>query len=105
MASTLSVRLVSLEKEVFHGDAAGMVVPAIEVSSTLDERELHILGYFVAPGSPEILAHEDRAVRLREKRMLGMIQRLAEADVRVQFEAVVEAAGPIWLVPWWRPVT
>ncbi len=70
------------------------VVPALEVSSTLDRRELHFLGYFVDPDSPDILDHEKRAVRLREKRMLGMIQRLKEDGVEVAFDAVVEAAGP-----------
>ncbi|MGW8267426.1 MAG: PHP domain-containing protein [Longimicrobiales bacterium] len=70
------------------------VLPALEVSSTLEEKELHILGYFVDPGSPAIRTHEERAVRLREKRMLGMIQRLADEGVTVEFDAVVEAAGP-----------
>lgn len=70
------------------------VVPGLEVSSTLDEKELHILGYFVDPYAEVILAHEKRAVELREKRMLGMIGRLREQGVEVAFEAVVDAAGP-----------
>ena len=70
------------------------VVPAIEVSSTMDRRELHFLGYFVDPHAQAIRNHEERAVRLREKRMLGMIQRLGEGGVEVEFEAVLDAAGP-----------
>lgn len=70
------------------------VLPALEVSSTLEGRELHFLGYFVDPHAGVIRAHEERAVRLREKRMQGMIQRLGEAGVNVEFDAVVEAAGP-----------
>jgi len=70
------------------------VVSAIEVSSTLDRREFHFLGYFVDPESPVIRKHEDRAVRLREKRMRGMIQRLERQNVLVEFSAVVRAAGP-----------
>ncbi len=70
------------------------VIPALEVSSTLDRRELHFLGYFADPDAEGILRHEERAVLLREKRMLGMIRRLAEQGVGVSFEAVVEAAGP-----------
>jgi predicted metal-dependent phosphoesterase TrpH len=38
--------------------------------------------------------HEERAVRLREKRMRGMVQRLGEQGIEVSMEAVVEAAGP-----------
>lgn len=75
-------------------DGSIQVVPALEVSSTLDRRELHFLGYFVDPYSPVIRGHEERAVRLREKRMLGMIERLEEAGVSVEFEAVLDAAGP-----------
>ena len=80
-----------LEREV-HGSI--QVVPALEVSSTLDRRELHFLGYFVDPGAEPIRHHEGRAMRLREKRMRGMIQRLAEGGIHVEFEAVAAAAGP-----------
>lgn len=70
------------------------VVPALEVSSTLDGREFHFLGYFVDPEADQIRRHEVRAIRLREKRMLGMIQRLEDQGVKVGFESVVAAAGP-----------
>jgi predicted metal-dependent phosphoesterase TrpH len=70
------------------------VVPALEVSSTLDQRELHILGYFVDPDADVIHRHEERAVRLREKRMRGMIKRLADQGIEVSIEAVAAAAGP-----------
>jgi len=70
------------------------VVPALEVSSTLDQRELHFLGYFVDPDAEVIRRHEERAVVLREKRMRGMIQRLGDQGIRVNIEAVAAAAGP-----------
>ncbi len=70
------------------------VVPALEVSSTFEGRELHFLGFFVDPEAPGIRRHEERAIRLREKRMWGMIQRLEDQGIQVDFEAVVAAAGP-----------
>jgi len=70
------------------------VVPALEVSSTLDRRELHILGYFVDPEADLIFRHEKRAIRLREKRMRGMIQLLGEQGIEVTIEAVAAEAGP-----------
>jgi predicted metal-dependent phosphoesterase TrpH len=88
--TTAGVRRLS-EKGV---EASIQVVPAIEVSSTLDSRELHFLGYFVDPYAEAIRKHEERAVRLREKRMLGMIQRLGDIEIHVEFEAVLAAAGP-----------
>jgi len=77
--------------------AAGLpieVIPGIEVSSTLDGREIHILGYRVDTGSDELLTHTDRARTLRQGRILGMIDRLAEQDIEVPFEIVLELAGP-----------
>ncbi len=75
-------------------DGAIQVVPALEVSSTLDQRELHFLGYFVDPEAEVIQRHEVRAVRLREKRMRGMIQRLGDQGIEVTIDAVAAAAGP-----------
>lgn len=70
------------------------VVPALEVSSTLENRELHFLGYFVDPDADVIRRHEERAVRLREKRMRGMVELLGGQGIEVNMDAVVEAAGP-----------
>jgi predicted metal-dependent phosphoesterase TrpH len=81
-----------LNRDGIRGDI--QVIPALEVSSTLDQRELHFLGYFVDPEADQIRRHEKRAVRLREKRMKGMIRRLRDQDIRVSLEAVAAAAGP-----------
>jgi predicted metal-dependent phosphoesterase TrpH len=75
-------------------EGAIQVVPAIEVSSTLDQRELHFLGYFIDPEADVIHRHEERAVRLREKRMRGMIERLSDQGIQVGIDAVMAAAGP-----------
>ncbi len=70
------------------------VVPAIEVSSTHRGRDVHVLGYFVDPGSEALTIHRGRAGRVRAERMKAMIGRLAEQGVEVEFEEVEEAAGP-----------
>lgn len=70
------------------------VVPAIEASSTLEGRELHFLGYFVDPVSPELVAHEGRAIHLRQDRIARMVTRLRNDGVHVDFSAVLEEAGP-----------
>jgi predicted metal-dependent phosphoesterase TrpH len=81
-----------LERMGVRGDI--QVVPALEVSSTFERRELHFLGYFVDPNADVICRHEERAVRLREKRMRGMIKRLGDQGIEVAIEAVAAAAGP-----------
>ena len=70
------------------------VIPALEVSSTYRGRDVHVLGYFVDPGSEAILEHSARATRRREDRMREMIERLRAAGVDVSYGAVEDAAGP-----------
>lgn len=70
------------------------VVPALEVSSTWQGRDIHVLGYFVDPAADALLEHARRAGGLRVERMRSMIARLAEQGVDVTFQEVEEAAGP-----------
>jgi predicted metal-dependent phosphoesterase TrpH len=69
------------------------VVPGVELSSTSDGREIHILGYFIDPSAPALREHGARARELRRDRMERMISRLREEGVDVRLEAVVAAAG------------
>ncbi|MGD2047662.1 MAG: PHP domain-containing protein [Gemmatimonadota bacterium] len=70
------------------------VIPGVEVSSTHDGRDVHILGYFVNPESPRLLEYTGRASRRRVERMREMLARLAEQGIEIAFDAVEEAAGP-----------
>lgn len=70
------------------------VIPAIEVSTTHGDREVHVLGYFVDPAAPSLVGHAARAVELRAERMREMLRRLAAQGVEVAFEEVEAAAGP-----------
>lgn len=70
------------------------VVPGIEVSSTLEGNDVHVLGYFVDP------AHEPLRTRLlrfrdeRRERALAILQRLAALGLPVPADEVFAAAGP-----------
>ena len=70
------------------------VVPGIEVSSTFQGRDVHILGYFVDPGSKSIAGHSTRAGLRRVERMKEMIGLLVELGIEVPYEAIERAAGP-----------
>ena len=70
------------------------VVPGVEVSSTLEDTEYHILGYFVDLDAPPLRAHERRAVEGRERRMLEMVDRLRGQGLLVEYDDVLEEAGP-----------
>lgn len=70
------------------------IIPAIEVSSTHDGEDIHVLGYFVDPEDRGLMAHADRAKDLRRSRMELMVDRLAGQGVAVTMEEVLDAAGP-----------
>ena len=70
------------------------LIPGIEVSSTLEGAEYHILGYFVDPDADSIQAHERHAVASRERRMDEMVDRLRHQGLLIEMADVLDAAGP-----------
>jgi 3',5'-nucleoside bisphosphate phosphatase len=70
------------------------VIPAMEISARHADRDVHVLGYFIDPAAPAILDYGARAQEARAARMHEMISRLAALDVAVEFDAVIEEAGP-----------
>jgi len=64
------------------------VIPGIEMSTGSEEAELHILGYFIDPTEPTLLAHTARASGARRERMEEMLKRLRSQGVELSFEAV-----------------
>jgi predicted metal-dependent phosphoesterase TrpH len=69
------------------------VIQGIEVSSTHDAGEVHVLGYFIDPTHPAMVAYSTEAALSRRARMRGMLRRLESLGVVVQFEEVIAAAG------------
>ncbi len=70
------------------------VVPALEVSSSHRGRDVHVLGYFVDPDAPALVAHAGRAGSRRRERMGQILERLRRQGVDVPYAAVEAAAGP-----------
>lgn len=68
------------------------IIPALEISSLWELRELHILGYFVDATHPRLLAYSTEAAQRREQRMREMLARLRTSGVDVAYEDVVRAA-------------
>ncbi len=70
------------------------LVPGIEVSSSLDGADLHILGYYVDPTDAGLLEALARFREERLRRALTMVERLAALGAPVDFDEVLELAGP-----------
>jgi len=70
------------------------VVPGIELSTTFEEREVHVLGYYYDPQHPELLALTQRMRDDRLDRMGKMIEKLQQAGVQIsRAEVEAEAQG------------
>lgn len=69
------------------------LVPGVELSSSVDGRELHLLGYFVDHTDARFVAKLAELAARREARARGIIDRLQGAGIDVTFERVRALAG------------
>ena len=70
-----------------------IIVPGVELSSTVDGREAHMLGYFIDPENDEFQTALADFVAQRFERVDRMIAKLAESDVMVDRDRVFANAG------------
>lgn len=70
------------------------VVPAIELSTTFEGNEQHILGYFIDHQNEALLRYSKSAVDKRRDRIRGMLARLEPYKIRLTLDEVVAAAEP-----------
>ena len=70
------------------------VIAGIEVSTRQDAEEIHILGYFIDPAAPAIRRHQQGANERRRDRMRRMVGKLQDLGMEIDYEDVVQAAGP-----------
>ncbi len=75
--------------------ARGMrLVAGIEVSVTLNRREVHILGHFVEPAEPRLSSFANRLKIERERRMSVMVEKLQKLGFPITMQHVKDLAGP-----------
>lgn len=68
-------------------------VPGVELSTELAGRSVHLLGYFVDPGYPPLVAECDRLRNERLRRAEAMVANLAAMGVDISFDAVAARAA------------
>lgn len=69
------------------------VIPGIELSTTLDGAELHILGYFVDHTHTGLREHASRAVEMRANRVRRILELLAGYNIRITYDDVLADPG------------
>lgn len=68
------------------------VVPGVELSAYHDEREVHILGYFVDPSDASLRATLGELQKKRRARAFSIIRKLAGENVAISPDEVFQAA-------------
>jgi predicted metal-dependent phosphoesterase TrpH len=68
-------------------------IPGVEVSTDVAEGEIHILGYFIDYTSRELVANLRRFSNSREVRARGMVDKLGELGIVIDWTRVREIAG------------
>ncbi len=69
------------------------VIPCVEISTDVPQGEIHILGYFIDYTNQELLTSLDRMRNSRRERAQGMIAKLKNLSIYVEWERVQEIAG------------
>jgi len=69
------------------------VIPGVEISSYSPEGEIHVLGYFIDYTYPELQANLRRMRHSRQERAQGMIAKLKNLGLPIEWERVKEIAG------------
>jgi predicted metal-dependent phosphoesterase TrpH len=69
------------------------VIPAIEISTDIPEGEVHVLGYFIDYTDAELEASLDRFRNSRVKRAQGMVAKLENLGIHIDWQRVQQIAG------------
>lgn len=70
------------------------LIPGVEISTSEDGMDLHILGLYVDPEHPELRERLSRFRDERLRRVEGILARLTELGVGVPLDQVLALAGP-----------
>jgi len=81
----------ALDEAMEIGTALGIeVIPGVELSTTIDDREFHILGYFFDYHNAELLSYLDYFRSERLKRAEEIVDALNSLKIPLRFETVLK---------------
>ncbi|MBA7692745.1 5'-3' exoribonuclease [subsurface metagenome] len=69
------------------------VIPGIEISTDFPDGEVHVLGYFIDYTDPEFATRLERMRHSRQGRAQGMIAKLRDLGIHIEWQQVLEIAG------------
>lgn len=84
---------ISPARRAAGADGGPIVIAGVELTSSLDGAEVHLLGYGVDPDHASLAAFTDRAARTRSERMAAIVSRLQALGVGITPEDVTVEEG------------
>jgi predicted metal-dependent phosphoesterase TrpH len=69
------------------------VIPCVEISTDMPTGEVHVLGYFIDFTSDELKSALERFRNSRQRRAQGMVDKLRDLDIHIDWQRVQEIAG------------
>ena len=86
--------LAAIEEATEYGKEVGMeIIPGVEISSDIMDREIHILGYFVEPGNFEIERYLKFFREERLKRADRIVKKLNLLGISLKLDDVLKIAS------------
>ena len=83
-----------VSEAIDYGNKIGItVIPGVEISSDLDDQEIHILGYFVDHKNKKLLEFLNASRDLRIIRNEKIIEKLNSLGSNINIESIVSKAG------------
>jgi|YelNatPaOPRAMG01_1025707.scaffolds.fasta_scaffold07505_7 predicted metal-dependent phosphoesterase TrpH len=81
------------EAEMIASTAGVEIIPAVEINTDYNEREIHILGYYLDINSPALVEGLKRQREARLKRNEEIVDKLNKLGLKISFEEVLGLAG------------
>ena len=69
------------------------VIPCVEISTDVPHGEVHVLGYFIDYTDHQLKAILERLRNSRQERALGMVNKLKNLGIHIDWQRVQEIAG------------
>lgn len=86
--------LAAVEEATEYGKKVGVeIIPGVEISSDIMDREIHILGYFVEPGNSEIERYLKFFREERLKRADRIVKKLNMLGISLKLDDVLKIAS------------
>lgn len=86
--------VAGIEESIFYGEKLGVnVIPGIEISTDIDNKEVHLLGYFIDYKNKEFLEYLDFFQKERVFRAKRIVEKLQNIGLEITLDDVYKAAG------------